>query len=162
LTVSHPETDNPGKGNCQRERAKLSTGVDPNRNNRSEQRGAPSAPAAKQPPPDARIKAFIDWFSQTYKAALRRPYVLSGGKDGATVKRLLHALDGNGDALAELQQAARNMLADPWGKDRADVGLLGSKINSWLGKATHGPAARGSTFTPAPAGTDYDSLAQHF
>lgn len=92
--------------------------------------------AAGKPPPDNRIKEFIGWFSQEFAKAQGRPYIVSGGKDGATVKRLLRSLDGNGrDALTELQQAARNMLADEWGKTKADIGLLGSKINSWRSPA---------------------------
>ena len=90
-----------------------------------------------KPPPDPRVKCFIDWFCQTYGETLGRPYVVNGGKDGATVKRLLKSLDAAGDgrdALAELERATANMLADLWAGPRADIGLLAGKINTWLGE----------------------------
>ena len=150
LTVSHPETVNPGKGNCQRERAKLSTGVDPNRMNRFEERGAPSAPAAKQPPPDARIKSFLDFFSKSYAEALGRPYIVNGPKDGGIIRRMLAALDATAIcSLFELKRGTGNMLLDSWARDKADIGLLAAKINSWLGKTAGGRAGGTRHFIPA-------------
>ena len=93
------------------------------------------------------MKQFIDWFSVTYQQATGQKYVVAGGKDGTLVKRLLASLGGNGvDPLEELQRAARTMLADNWGKDRADIGLLSAKINSWL-KPT--AAATGDSYAEA-------------
>jgi hypothetical protein len=79
--------------------------------------------------PDPRIKQFIDWFAGEYKTSQDRTYIVLGGKDGATIKRLLQSL-----SLSELQEAAKNMLADTWGKDRASIGVLASQINTWRGK----------------------------
>jgi len=91
-------------------------------------------------PPDPRVKTFIDFFCKTYAAAVGKPYIVTGGKDGATIKRLLAAVGGNGiDPLQELQQATGNMLADTWGRGRASIGLLASQINSWRSKATSTP-----------------------
>lgn len=107
-------------------------------------------------PPDARIKAFIDWFSQRYRAALGRPYIVISGKDGAIIKQLLQSQSVN-----ELQQAAGNMLADGWGKEHASVGLLANQINTWRGGKPN--ACKGGTFTPATTnGTGYDSLVKRF
>lgn len=95
--------------------------------------------AAGRPPPDPRIKVFIDWFCQEYQSVQGRPYIVQGAKDGATVKRLLHALDGDGnDAPGQLRQAAQAMLADSWGRPKADIGLLASKINAWLAVPAQG------------------------
>lgn len=79
-------------------------------------------------PPDPRIKTFIDWFSEAYQAAQRRPYIVSYGKEGRLVKRLLQSLSPD-----ELRAATRNMLADKWGKEKASIGLLSSQINTWQG-----------------------------
>jgi len=128
--------------------------------------------AADKPPPDPRVKIFIDFFVTAYAQAVGRPYIVAGGKDGATVKRLLAALDREGiDAAAELQRATRNMLADGWGRERANIGLLASQINTWRGQARaasngrtgNGAAGGGkSQFTPASAGQSYDGLAKKF
>ena len=78
----------------------------------------------------------MDWFCATYKTATGNRYIVSGGKDGATVKRLLRQLDGDGrDPVAELQAATGAMLADPWGRERASIGLLAGQINTWRSKA---------------------------
>ena len=86
------------------------------------------------------MKQFIDWFTVEYEQTIGRAYVVAGGKDGQLIKSLLGKVGARGDALAELQRAARNMFADPWGKDRADIGLLSSKINTWLAD----PATKGA------------------
>lgn len=87
-------------------------------------------------PPDPRVKSFLDFFENAYVEALGKPYIVNFAKDGATIKRLLRSLDGKcADPLADLQRAARNMLADSWARDRADIGLLAGKINSWLPRA---------------------------
>lgn len=89
--------------------------------------------------PDPRVKSFVDWFCQTYQDTMGRGYIVNAGKDGATVKSLLRALDRNGtDPVARLQQAARNMLADRWARQRASMGLLASQINTWLGDPDRG------------------------
>lgn len=82
--------------------------------------------AADKPPPDPRVKEFIDWFASRYHEVRGRPYVVVGGKDGATVKRLLRQLD-----LDELKAAAEAMLADPFWRDKADMGVLASKVNQF-------------------------------
>jgi hypothetical protein len=110
----------------------------------------------RAPPHDARVREFIDWFSQEYRTALGRPYVVIGPKDGAAVKRLLQSL-----TVDELRKAARVMLADSWAKGRADIGLLASKINSWLAGHAHPPGKSGA-FVQAKAATNYDSLVQKF
>jgi hypothetical protein len=107
--------------------------------------------------PDPRIKVFIDWFCATYKATLGRDYVVVGAKDGATIKRLLRSLSPD-----ELQRAARNMLADSWGKDRASIGLLGSQINTWRGEVKQSPAGRPGTFTPAQPAAGYGNVGRRF
>ena len=110
-------------------------------------------------PPDPRVKTFIDWFADAYLQATGQKYVVAGGKEGALVKRLLASLSGNGvDTLEELQRAARTMMADDWGKDRADIGLLSAKINSWL-KPT--AAATGDSYAEAIQRMKlYDELSQ--
>ena len=114
--------------------------------------------ATDKPPPDSRVKTFLDFFCKAYTDAVGKPYIVNGGKDGATIKRLLRALDGNGfDALAELQRAARNMLADRWGRDKGDIGLLANKINSWWGTGKAGGGSRG-TYPAAPVGASVAGL----
>lgn len=120
--------------------------------------------AADKPPPDPRVKLFIDFFTKAYSETLGRPYIVTGGKDGATAKRLLLKLDGvERCALAALKKAALNMLADDWGRERASVGLLSSQLNTWRGNGTARPAKRGG-FTPAKPspGTNYDALTTRF
>jgi hypothetical protein len=107
-------------------------------------------------PHDPRVQEFIDWFSEEYRTALGRPYIVIGPKDGAAVKRLLQSL-----TLDELRRAARVMLADSWAKGRADIGLLAGKINSWLAGHAHPPGKSG-VFVQAKAATNYDSLVQKF
>lgn len=107
-------------------------------------------------PHDARVREFIDWFSQEYRTVLGRPYIVTGPKDGAVVKRLLQSLTPD-----ELRKAARVMLADSWAKGRADIGLLAGKINSWRAGHVHPPGKSGA-FVPAKAATNYDSLVQKF
>ena len=92
--------------------------------------------AADKPPPDPRIRAVIDAFSEAYTASTGNAYVVVWGKDSATVKRLLRQLDGAGvDPVAELQAATAAMLADAWGRERASIGLLAAQINTWRSKA---------------------------
>ena len=112
-------------------------------------------------PPDPRVRQFIDLFSKSFQTAQGRSYVVTGAKDGATVKRLLAAMDREGlDALAELQRAAGNMLADDWACDKASIGLLSAQINKWRGKPTTTSQRRKpASFTPAISTVDYDSLA---
>ncbi len=83
--------------------------------------------------PNPDVTTFLDFFCKTYAEKLDRPYIVTGGKDGTIIKRLLQSVP-----LEELQQAARNMLADAWGKDRASIGLLSSQINTWRGKSSAG------------------------
>ena len=86
----------------------------------------------KASPPDPSVKKFIDWFFERYREIHGRKYIVRGGKDGEIVKRLLGQLEGDGvDPLRELQRAARNMLADAWGKPNASIGLLSGQINKW-------------------------------
>jgi hypothetical protein len=80
------------------------------------------------------------------------------------VKRLLNLLDRDGaDPVVELQRATRNMLANSWGCERADLGLLAAKINSWLSPPTAKSATRGNfTAAPTPDASELDRLAQRF
>jgi len=115
-------------------------------------------------PPDPRVKTFIDHFAKVYQETLGREYVVTPGKDGATIKRLLRSLDGHGkDAVAELQRATGAMLADDWGKERASIGVLASQINAWRGEPGRAVARR-SGYTPGKAApsTSYDTLARSF
>lgn len=131
--------------------------IAPKELNRRTQIKNPNRARSPATPTDPRVKTFLDFFCKTYADTAGRPYVVNGGKDGATIKRLLQSL-----SLEELQQATGNMLADPWGKEKADIGLLASKINSWRGKATH-PKVQRSGYTPAKTnGTDYGALTQRF
>jgi hypothetical protein len=92
-----------------------------------------------------------------------RTYIVKHGKDGKTVKDLLGSMDGDGIcALAELKAAARVMLADPWGRDRASIGLLASQINTWRGGGKPPSTGRQSTFTPATSETNYSVVARDF
>jgi hypothetical protein len=86
---------------------------------------------------DPRVRAFLDFFCAAYREAHGRAYLVARGKDGAIVKRLLAALDGNGaDALAELKAAAAAMLADTkWGRENASLNVLAGQINSWCAKS---------------------------
>lgn len=119
-------------------------------------RTSPWKARRKATPPNPQVKQFIAWFCEAYQDMLGRAYVVVGGKDGATVKRLLKSL-----SLDELKTAAKKMLADPWGKERASIGLLASQINTWRGGTRQ--VGRKSTFTPATTGgADYDSLTQRF
>lgn len=112
--------------------------------------------AAGKPPPDPRVRAFLDYFCQAYKERHSRDYLVNGGKDGETIKRLLSALDKTDIcALAALKKAARTMLADEWGGPKASIGLLSSQLNTWRGD---GPGKRrGRRFTPQ-AGDDYSAV----
>jgi DNA-binding transcriptional ArsR family regulator len=104
--------------------------------------------AADKPPPDPRVKEFIDSFCQSYQEARGKAYIVTGSKDGATVKRLLAALDADtaGGGLAELKRAALAMLADhKWGRERASIGLLSSQINTWRGNG-HGKRGTGDGY----------------
>ena len=67
-----------------------------------------------------------------FKQTLGRAYVVCGAKDGMLTRSLLRRLSVDGqDGLAALQAAARTMLADDWGQNKADLGLLSSQINKW-------------------------------
>ncbi|MEI7836726.1 MAG: helix-turn-helix domain-containing protein [Planctomycetota bacterium] len=87
----------------------------------------------EKPPADPRVREFIDWFVTKHLEATGRKYIVAGGKDGKLVKTLLAAI-----GLGELQRAAAAMLSDPWGRDKADVGLLSSQINRWTKAGTPG------------------------
>jgi hypothetical protein len=63
------------------------------------------------------------------------PYIVCGAKDGQTAKRLLRVIGGGDEAVERLLDAARAMLADPWGRERASIGLLSSSINTWVRRA---------------------------
>jgi hypothetical protein len=100
-------------------------------------KGKKKAHAADRPPPDPRVKVFIDCFCADYQEAKGQAYIVAGGKDGATIKRLLAALDRDRAVvcgLAELKRAARAMLNDhKWGRENASLGLLCGQINKWRG-----------------------------
>ena len=81
----------------------------------------------RKAPPDPRVREFIDWFAAEYHRALGRTYIVTGGKDGATAKRLLKSL-----SLDQMKQATASMLSDQWGRQKASIGLLASQINAWL------------------------------
>ena len=98
--------------------------------------------AASKPPPDPRIQKFIEWFFDEYQRVRGVKYIVQGGKDAKNVQRLLRSM-----SLEELQQAAAKMFSDPWGKDKADIGLLTSKINTWRGGASsQAPGGNGDGF----------------
>ena len=88
-------------------------------------------------------KQFIEFFHTEYEKALGRKYIMAPAKEGKLIKDLLKQL-----SLDELKRAALNMLANPWARDKADIGLLKSKINTWQNRTEQRPASRG-TFTPA-------------
>lgn len=90
----------------------------------------------KKPPKaesDPRVKEFVDAFCALYERETGTRYLVQGGKDGATVKRLLKDL-----SVSELHDAAGAMLKDEWGGERASIGLLSSQINNWRQKAARG------------------------
>jgi len=99
-------------------------------------------------------KPFVEWWCKTYQETFGTKYVFAGAKDGQLVGDLLRKTGG----LAALQAAAENMLADPWGRDKADIGLLSSKLNNWLKPARASPARH----TPARTTETYDDLIQDF
>ncbi len=107
--------------------------------------------------PDPRVRQFLGWFCDEYETSQGRAYVVCGGKDGALIKGLLKRLE-----IEQLQQAARTMLADSWARDKADIGLLAAKINSWLSGANPKRDGKRGGFTPAKASEDYTGLAQRF
>jgi hypothetical protein len=109
-------------------------------------------------PPNPEVAVFIDWFSEAFKKRLGRAFIVGGGKDGNLVKSMLGKLGDGG--LEKLKGAASRMLSDDWGGSRADIGLLASRLNQWLGDAP-GPK-RGGRHTPATAAGDYDDAVKHF
>ena len=118
--------------------------------------------AAGKPPPDSRVKVFLGFFCSEYKATRGQEYIVSGGKDGALVKRLLKALDGQAICgLFGLKKAARYMLDDGWASDKASVGLLASQINTWRGNGQHGSQSKGR-YVKASSDTDYNAAATNF
>lgn len=82
--------------------------------------------AKKKANPD--VRKFIDWFFKQYQQHLGRKYIVSGGKEGTLVKRLLEQM-----TLAELKEAAVCMFTDDWARqfEIASIGLLSSQINTW-------------------------------
>lgn len=139
FTLSASETLNSGALNPERRRTKTLNPRVRNRRkpmkNRLKNTRRAARAAADEPPPDPRIRFFIGHFCEAYEAALGRPYIVTGGKDGANVKRMLSALDRvEICALSALKQSAGRMLDDPWGRERASIGLLSSQLNSWRGE----------------------------
>lgn len=111
---------------------------------------------------DPRVKQFIDQFCEEYQQRLGRKYIVQGGRDGMTVKRLLQALDRQydaGQATSELMKAAVHMMSDQWGSSRASIGLLSSQINAW-----HTPSNSATTHadTPGQAGRSPDTIAARY
>jgi hypothetical protein len=100
--------------------------------------------ATAKPPPDPRIKKFIDWFCDEYQRVRGIKYIVQGGKDAKNVQRLLKSM-----SLEELQRAVGSMFADHWGKDKADIGLLTSKINTWRGGESQKESSGNSDGFPA-------------
>ncbi len=96
---------------------------------------SPRKPAHRKPKStDPRVTEFIDWFFVRFREVHGRKYIVSGGEEGATVKRLLRAFDNDEavqDSLAALKDATENMLADSFWSSRASVRVLGSHINKW-------------------------------
>jgi len=85
--------------------------------------------APKQTNPD--IKTFIDWWYQTFLAKFGTPYVVSGGKDGQAVKRLLGT-----HSLENLQEYAKTFFETP--NEFTDtagftIGVFQSQINKIAG-----------------------------
>ncbi len=114
--------------------------------------------AKPKKPTDPRVKEFIAWFAETYQHQKGEKYIVQGGKDGAAVKRLLRQLGGNGvDPMTKLKTAAANMLADDWGSRNGDLGVLASKINSWLTWKGNGKRSSWDDFTAKASPNDpYD------
>jgi len=135
---------------------------------KNSRKGKKPKTAAGKRPRDPRVTPFRSFFSELYEKELGRPYIPSCGSsdpygaEGKLIKGLLVRLDGKTIcAMAELKRAARNMLADTWGREKADIGLLSSKLNSWLGNGQK-PKGKGA-YLPAAAGAmSYDRLGQRF
>jgi hypothetical protein len=159
--LERPRNPNTGAQETSAQAPKI---LDPNQTDQLNQTHKRRKSAADKPPPDPRVKEFVDCFCKTYGDSLGRAYIVTPGKDGATIKRLLRGLGGDGrDPLAELQMATAAMLADEWGRERASIGLLAAQINTWLGGPGRTSGKRGG-YAPAKVatGTSYDRVARSF
>jgi len=98
--------------------------------------------------PEGRVREFLTWFAQHFKEQNRRDYVIIWKREGAIVKRLLESL-----SLDDLKAAAKTMLGDDWGGERADIGLLLSQINRW--RAGPAKSKTSTKFLPAQPGATH-------
>lgn len=77
---------------------------------------------------DPRVKNFFAWWDKEYQKRFSAPYVFSGGKDGANLKRLLRSYD-----LPKLSDLALRFLnsKDPWVQEHGGytIGVFASQIN---------------------------------
>jgi len=77
---------------------------------------------------DPRGKEFFAWWDGEYRTRFSAPYVFSGAKEGALVKRLLKKYD-----LLKLQDIASRFFAsnDPWVQNNGGftIGVFASQIN---------------------------------
>lgn len=77
---------------------------------------------------DPRVKEFFTWWDSEYQKQFLAPYVFNGGKDGATIKRLLRSYD-----LPRLTDLAVHFLEskDPWVQQNGGftIGVFASQIN---------------------------------
>lgn len=67
---------------------------------------------------DPRVKEFFGWWDSEYQKRFSAPYVFNGGKDGATLKRLLQSYD-----LPKLNDLAFRFLdsKDPWIRENGAI-----------------------------------------
>jgi hypothetical protein len=97
-------------------------------------------PARARPVPDGRVKAFIDFWYEKFKTRFGSPYVISGEKEGALVKKMLSVLD-----LEELQALAENFFDsdDEWvRKSGFTLGAFFSQINKLAAQRHRGGAKK--------------------
>lgn len=81
-------------------------------------------------PPDPRVKKFIDWFCVQYEKEFGRKYVVCGGKDGLSVKRVIRALDREGVKGGEvLATATAAMFKDEFWREKSGLSVLAGQIN---------------------------------
>ena len=87
-------------------------------------RGKPSLSNGSDP----RVKEFFAWWKREYQTRFSASYVFNGGKDGATLKRLLQNYD-----LQQLNDLALRFLdsKDPWVRENGGytIGVFASQIN---------------------------------
>lgn len=84
----------------------------------------------KPPKGDGRIKEFIDWWFETFKAKFQEKYQVQGAKDGQTVKRLLRDRD-----LEELKKLGEKFFAsndDFILQSGYTLGVFATQINKLL------------------------------